>query len=212
MENQEIRGEDKIETSGRLKMKTLSITKEELLLLRPLQYEGKITMIDSTKSLDNAIEALSEQKIIGIDTESRPAFRKGEYHPTSLVQLAANDIVFLIRIQSTGFSDSLVEFFENGDILKIGIAIRDDLIDLKKIRKFKPSGFHDLNVIAHGIGLDKIGAKNLSGIFLSGRISKSQQTSNWENRILTPAQKIYAATDAWICLKIYEQMLKRKLI
>jgi len=193
-------------------MKPLSITKEELLLLRPLQYEGKIIMVNSTESLSTAIEALSEQKIIGIDTESRPAFRKGEYHPTSLIQLAADDIVFLIRIQSTGFSDKMVELFENSDISKIGIAIRDDLIDLKKIRKFKPSAFCDLNVIAKSIGMDKIGAKNLSGIFLSGRISKSQQTSNWENKALTQAQKVYAATDAWICLKIYEQLLKNQLI
>lgn len=184
-----------------------------MLALNPIQYEGKIIVINSLKSLDTAVEGLSGQKILGIDTESKPAFRKGEYHPTSLVQIAADNIVFLIRIQSSGFSNRLVELFENSDVLKIGIALRDDLIDLKRMRKFKPSGFQDLNVIAGGgLGMDKIGAKNLSGIFLKGRISKSQQTSNWENKVLTPAQKTYAATDAWICLKIYQQLLKRKLV
>jgi ribonuclease D len=39
---------------------------------------------------------------------------------------------------------------------------------------------------------------------LGFRISKSQQLSNWEAEELTEAQQIYAATDAWTALKIYQ--------
>ena len=115
---------------------------------------------------------------------------------------------FLIRTLNTGLTDRLIEFFENDDILKIGIALHDDLKDLKKFRPFRSRSFIDLNTMAIKMGMDNIGAKNLSGIFLKGRISKNQQTSNWENHILTEAQQIYAATDAWVCLKVYEEILR----
>jgi len=186
----------------------LSISKEELKLLPLLQFDGEIIPITNKDSLEEALKELSEYPIIGFDTETRPAFKKGEYHPTSLVQLATDDKCFLIRTLKTGITRPLIDFFENNHILKIGIALHDDLKDLKKIKHFDPMGFIDLNVTARGMGMDNIGAKNLTGIFLKHRISKNQQTSNWENQILTDAQQIYAATDAWICLKVYEELLR----
>ena len=184
----------------------LSISKEELRELPLLQFEGKIVIITSEEALNKAVEELSEFDVLGFDTETRPSFKKGEYHPTSLVQISSDEKCYLIRTLNTGLSDSLINLFENDNILKIGIALHDDIKDLQKSRQFNAQGFVDLNVEATKIGMDSIGAKNLSGIFLGGRISKSQQTSNWENRVLTEAQQIYAATDAWICLKVYEKM------
>ena len=186
----------------------LSISKEEIKLLPLLQFEGKIIIVTEKDSLKSAVDELKDYAVIGIDTETRPSFKKGEYHPTSLVQLSSDNKCFLIRILSTGLTDPLIGFFENKDILKIGIALHDDLKDLKKVRPFEPRGFIDLNTTATKMGMENIGAKNLSGIFLKGRISKNQQTSNWENHILTEPQQIYAATDAWLCLKVYEEILK----
>ena len=186
----------------------LSISKKELKLLPLLQFEAKIIVITSEDSLESALDELKGHAIIGFDTETRPSFKKGEYHPTSLIQLATDNKCFLIRILNTGLTDPLIEFFENDDILKIGIALHDDLKDIKKLRQFQSRGFIDLNVTATKMGMDNIGAKNLSGIFLKGRISKNQQTSNWENQILTEAQQIYAATDAWVCLKVYQEILR----
>ena len=34
--------------------------------------------------------------------------------------------------------------------------------------------------------------------------------SNWEAETLTNAQKLYAATDAWACLRIYEELEQLK--
>ncbi|MEQ9423955.1 MAG: 3'-5' exonuclease [Cyclobacteriaceae bacterium] len=190
----------------------LSITKEVLQQLPLLQFEGRIVVINTSHALDSVVDELRKHRVVGIDTEARPSFRKGEYHPTSLVQISIDSKCFLIRLQSTGFTDKLIEYFEDDSFKKIGIALHDDLIDLKRIKKFKPAGFIDLNKRATAMGMDDIGAKKLSGIFLNGRISKTQQTSNWENKILTPAQKTYAATDAWICLKIYEVMQEEGMV
>jgi len=186
----------------------LSISKEELRSLPLLQFTGKIVIISTEEALGSAVDELQNEKIIGFDTEARPSFRRGEYHPTSLIQIATADKCFLIRALSTGLTNPLIDLFENKSIQKSGIALHDDLKDLKRFRDFKPAGFVDLNKIATEMGSDNIGAKNLSGIFLKGRISKNQQTSNWENPVLTEAQQIYAATDAWVCLKVYEEILR----
>ena len=103
----------------------------------------------------------------------------------------------------------LKNLLEDREVLKIGISIRDDIKELKKLRPFRPGGFIDLNDIAAELGITQIGMRSLAGIFLKGRVSKSQQTSNWESKELTAGQLSYAATDAWICTKIYT-MLQQK--
>ena len=42
------------------------------------------------------------------------------------------------------------------------------------------------------------------------RISKADRLSNWERDILKDTQKIYAAIDAWACVRIYEEVLRLK--
>ncbi len=116
--------------------------------------------------------------------------------------------MFIIRNLLCGFPGDLVRIFEDPSIIKVGAAIRDDLKDLQKLRKFKPEGFEDISTIASENGVRQIGAKNLTAIFLKKRISKAQQTSNWEREQLTQAQLDYAATDAYLGLKVYEEFLK----
>jgi ribonuclease D len=93
---------------------------------------------------------------------------------------------------------------EDPAVAKIGVALRDDLVDLNKIRRFKPAGFFDLNEIVKALEFENIGARNLTAMVLGRRINKAQQTSNWENEELTKAQISYAATDAWVCREIYK--------
>ena len=40
------------------------------------------------------------------------------------------------------------------------------------------------------------------------KISKSQRLTNWENDVLTDKQKVYAATDAWSCIMLYEEIMR----
>ena len=184
-----------------------SITKEELRDLPLLRYEGEIKLIEDKQEIAKAIQHCREHDVVGFDTETKPTFKKGQYHAVALVQLAVKDIVYLIRVSKTGVEENLIGLFEDADTLKLGIGLRDDIKELQKMKGFKDAGFLDLNEFAESLEMESIGARKLSGIFLNGRISKSQQVSNWENRKLTPAQMNYAATDAWICLDIYEKML-----
>lgn len=182
------------------------ITKPEINELPLFKYEGKIVIAADEKQIAKAIFEIEEHDLIGIDTESKPTFKKGQFNHVALVQIAIPGKVYLLRIHQAGVTNAFKHFLENTRIKKIGIALDDDLIALNKRRKFVPSGFEDLNRIAPTLGIENIGARNLSALLLNSRISKNQQVSNWENPTLTEPQIKYAATDAWICLEMYNKL------
>ncbi|WP_258103693.1 3'-5' exonuclease [Marinoscillum sp. MHG1-6] len=185
------------------------ISKEEVQSLDLIRFEGDIYVIETKEELEKALSNLSQEEYVGFDTETKPSFTKGEYYDPALIQLSTLTQCYLIRLKKTGFTNDLVAFFENKRIKKIGISIRDDIRDLQKVRLFEPLGFLDLNHVAERMSITQIGVRSLTGIFLNRRVSKSQQTSNWENAQLTESQKNYAATDSWICMKILEILQER---
>lgn len=187
-------------------MQVKKITKEEVNELPLLKYEGKYEIIEDEHRAREACDELSNSPILGFDTETKPAFKKGQMHDVALLQLATPDKAYLFRLNKIGLIDELNKLFSDPNIEIVGVGIRDDIKDLQKLNYFEPSGFVDLNELAVQLDFESIGARNLAGIFMNKRISKSQQVSNWENEELTPAQISYAATDAWICLDIYEKM------
>lgn len=182
------------------------ITKEQVNELPLMKYEGRFEVINDLKSAQRACAKLKEESLIGFDTETKPVFKKGEYHHVALVQLATKSMAYLFRLNKMGLSEELVDLFADPKVTIAGIGIRDDIKDLQRLRQFQPAGFVDLNELALRLGFENIGARNFTGMFMNKRISKSQQVSNWENAQLTPAQISYAATDAWICIEIYEKM------
>jgi len=183
-----------------------SITKKEINDLPLFKYEGKIVIAATEKQIDKAVFEIEKHDLVGFDTETKPAFKKGQFNHVALIQVAAPNKVYLLRIHQIGITISLLKFLSNDKITKIGIALDDDLIALNRKRKFEPRGFIDLNKIAPTLGIENIGARNLSALLLNSRISKNQQVSNWENPSLTEPQIRYAATDAWICLEMYNRL------
>lgn len=179
------------------------ITKDEILVLPELKFQGKIHVISTPDQVQKAVNYLVKEPVLGFDTETKPAFKKGQYFPTALVQFATAEEVFLFRINALGPDYRVYEIFEDPHILKVGVALRDDIIDLNRIRRFEANGFIDLNEVVKDLEFENMGVRNLTAMILGKRINKAQQTSNWENEELTKAQISYAATDAWVCREIY---------
>ena len=184
------------------------ITNDYIRELPLLAFEGNIRVIENEAQFTRAIDQLQKETILGFDTEKKPTFKKGDYHPTALVQLSSDEDAFLFRLNKIGYPQALFDLMSDPNKIKLGISIGDDIKELQKLSSFEPAGFSDLNHIAKDIGVQHIGVKKLAAIFLKKRISKGQQTSNWENDILSEAQQRYAATDAWICLKIHQELRK----
>ncbi len=182
------------------------IEKSEIATMPTLLYPGRIITIDTAGDVDKAVTALSKEKILGIDTETRPAFRKGVHYNVSLLQLSTADTCFLIRLCRTGMPDSLVALLENKEIIKVGVSLHDDYQALSRRRRFKAGGFFDLQKYVDKFGIQEMSLQKIYAIIFGERISKSQQLSNWEQDVLTDKQKQYAATDAWACLNIYNRL------
>ncbi len=189
-----------------------TISKEEIQGLPLVRFDGEIHVIDSHKKVNGVFRKLESNEFLGFDTEKKPTFIKGQYHPTALVQLSTLHEAFLFRISEIGFHKGLKRLLESDEVKKVGISIRDDIAELNQVSRFLPKGFIELNNVASDIGIRKAGVRNLCAIFLERRVSKNQQTSNWENKVLTSAQANYAATDAWVCAEIYYQLSKKGYI
>lgn len=183
-----------------------NIEKSEISTMPTASFTGRIITIDTAADADKAVKALSKENILGIDTETRPSFRKGLQYEVSLIQLSTADTCFLIRLNRTGMTDSLVSLLENKEIIKIGLSLHDDYQSLCRRRKFKAGGFLDLQQHVTRYGIEEKSLQKIFAIVFGQRISKSQQLTNWENDVLTDKQKLYAATDAWACLEIYNKL------
>ncbi len=184
-----------------------SISNEEMAELPLAFFEGAIHVVEDLEGVTSAIKYLANQTIIGFDTETRPAFKKGQTFPVSLLQLSTSEQAFLFRITKTGLPVGLVKILSSPKILKLGVAIRDDIKILQKITPFKPSGFIELQDFVKNWGIDNFSLKKLSAIVLGFRISKSQRLTNWDAHELTEQQLIYGATDAWVSCEIYKRLI-----
>ena len=187
------------------------ISKNELLELPLLQFPGKIHLVNDRIEMEKAMELIQEEALLGFDTETRPSFKRGENHPVALLQLASETDTFLFQLRDLGLPDPLKKLFEDESVLKIGVAIHDDIKALQQKSEFQPNGFVDLADIARRYGIITTGLRNLTGIVLKSRISKRYQLSNWNRKILDEHQQLYAATDAWVCREIYLQMMESDL-
>ena len=179
----------------------------ELIAELPLrQFTGRIILVDTMELLHDALKMLSGHTILGFDTETKPSFKKGQINRVSMLQLSYHDTCFIIRLNKVGLCDELVHILSSTSILKVGLSIRDDFRELSRLKHFHPAGFIDLQSYVEDFGILDKSLKKLSALVMGYRISKSQQTSNWELEHLTEPQLVYAATDAWVCLEIYKKL------
>lgn len=188
------------------------ITKEEVNQLETIEFSGEIVLVDEISKIKSAIDYLKTQKIVGIDTETRPSFTRGTNYKVSLIQISTDECCYLFRLNKIGFPLELLDFLSNTEIKKIGLSLRDDFYSLNKRKKINPNNFIDIQSIAKDYGILELGLQKIFAIVFAKKISKAQRLTNWEYETLSESQKRYAATDAWACLKIYQELSKEKKI
>ena len=193
-------------------MTKLHISKAEINELPMKQYDGPIHLCRTPEEAEKAVEILKQEPLLGFDTETRPAFRKGESYDPSLLQLATGSEVYLFQIQQTGLIQGLLDLLANRDIIKAGVAIDRDISELQAMAAFEPDGFFELADYAKKAHIKNLGLRGLTALLFEFRISKKEQVSNWARKELSPSQQRYAATDAWLGRKIYLHFEENGLI
>ena len=184
---------------------------KDLIQWLPLAaFGGEVIVVDTPAKVEEAVEYLSKQNAIGVDTESRPSFTRGVHYPTALLQIATEERCYLFRLTHVGMPQALADIFANPKITKVGLAFKDDIAGLRRRRDFKPANCIDLQTIVSKYGILDMGLQKIFAICFGRKISKAQQLTNWENSHLTPDQARYASTDAWATLLIYKDIMQTK--
>ena len=184
------------------------IDKRSISNLPKVLFPGRIVVVTTENDADKAVDFLLAQHILGVDTETRPAFKKGINHKVALLQVATHDICFLFRLNYTGITTSILKLLEDTTVPKIGLSLHDDIMSMHRRADFRPGNFIDLQKHVGEIGIEDLSLQKLYANFFGQKISKAQRLSNWEADILTQQQKNYAATDAWACIMLYEELQK----
>lgn len=181
------------------------ISNEELYSLPLFEFTGDVVVIDTTKNISKYIEDILYEKYLGFDTETKPCFKKGKsnHYQVSLLQLSTSKATYLFRLNKIKLPKEIISCLSSEENLKIGLSTKDDLRALQKHITFEARGFLELQDYVKNFGIEDMSLRKIAAIVLGVRISKSQQLSNWEAPLLTEKQVRYAATDAWVCRRIY---------
>ncbi len=182
------------------------ISNEETAKLPAINFNGRIVIIDKEDDVAVACEDLARHSVIGFDTETRPSFKAGVSYKVALLQLSTPSCCYLFRLNKIALSRPIIKILESESIKKLGADVIGDIRALRALRHFKDRGFIDLQSIVAQWGIGEKSLRKMSALLLGYRISKAQRLSNWEAQNFTHQQKVYAATDAWVCIEIYNKL------
>jgi ribonuclease D len=184
------------------------MSKEEINTCPMKRWTGPISVVRNRDELNASIARLAGQSLLGFDTETRPAYNKGENYLPALLQLASEEEVFIFQLRHLGLARPLRDILADRSIIKAGVSLDYDIRELRKLGHFKDAGFVDLGKLAKRTGIKNHGLRGLAAVFLGFRLSKKVQTSNWSRDVLTRQQIQYAATDAWVGRSLYLALQK----
>ncbi len=169
-------------------------------------FEGRIIVIQSEGEARRAVDYLLTSPRVGIDTETRPNFKPGGMNPVALLQVATETTCFLFRLNCMGLPTCVIRLLEDKTTLKVGLSLHDDWAQLRKRVDFEPANYLELQDYVKPLGIIDMSLQKLYANLFGQKISKNQRLSNWDADVLTDAQKLYAATDAWSCLKLHDEI------
>src|SRR4051812_48930924 len=83
------------------------LTRDEVNELPIRRYEGEVRLVESAAELERAIAEWRGERLVGFDTETRPAFKPGESYLPALAQIATAQRVYLLPLQRLDCKDAL---------------------------------------------------------------------------------------------------------
>ena len=184
--------------------------KKSIAELPTVTFPGKTVVVMSESEAEKAVDFLLSNDILGVDTETRPSFKKGESHMVSLLQVSTSNICFLFRLNHIGITPAILRLLENTTVPMVGLSLHDDMLSLHKRVGFTPGNFIDLQDLVGELGIEDLSLQKLYANLFHQKISKRQRLTNWDSDVLNDKQKAYAALDAWVCINLYKEILRLK--
>lgn len=183
-----------------------------------IREEDVIPIDDATHDLETHLKELFSEPMLGFDTESVVGLTKLEQETDGLatIQVATPKRVYIfdaLRIKSEAIRSHFRRFFLDESKLKLGHAVSSDLRSICLALDIPKEVEHIVDTwqIFKGLHPEEKHS-NLSHIcrrVLGKEICKAQTLTNWRRRPLRRSQLHYAAMDAFVVLRIYDQWLKQ---
>ena len=186
------------------------IDKAEVAEMEVVTFPGRIIVIQTEQEAEKAVEYLLRFPMVGVDTETRPSFKRGIMHKVALLQVSTYDTCFLFRLNMIGMCPPVVRLLSHPTLVKVGLSLKDDIHMLHQLGDFAGNNFIDLQNIVGQVGIRDMSLQKIYANLFGQKVSKRQRLTNWEADVLNDPQKQYAAIDAWVCLKIYDRIEELK--
>lgn len=183
-----------------------TISNDEASQLPVARFDGETIVVERDEQVEDACAYLGSYRLLGFDTETRPSFTPRVTNKVALLQLYGGSRCYMFRLNRIGLPKGVAKLLSDERIVKVGVAVHNDIVGLTQLRHFTARGFVDLQNEVERYGIENKSLRKIAGIVLGHKISKAQRLSNWEANVLTQQQVTYAATDAWACIEIYNRL------
>lgn len=174
------------------------------------------TLTDDGHVAESWVYQQTGQKIVGLDMEWRPCFKKGgSENKTALLQLCTDNGCLIIQMLFLNFMpEALVGFLKDPEIKLVGAGVRADVAKLKRDHGLECGDPVELGrLAAEKFGRQKLKQAGLKGLaieVLGLTLPKSKRVSmsNWASRKLQEKQVEYACIDAFVSFSIGKKLLE----
>jgi ATP-dependent helicase Lhr and Lhr-like helicase len=164
------------------------------------QPKNPISWVDSAAGLERLVELLAAEDVIALDVETALDFSS-----LCLVQLGTRTRTWIIDALRVPGLGPLAAVLADKKIIKV---IHDSKFERRILAKEGleiAAVFDTLDASRKHRGRDALGGHSLAAVVareLELHLSKSEQTSNWARRPLSPEQLAYAAADVEVLLEL----------
>ena len=189
----------------------------------PSNSSINITVSADDETTNNwlAKHIIGRENVVGLDAEW--SFTAQKQSRISLLQIATHDKVLIIRFT---YKDkilplNLIEMLKSSSIIKTGVEVKQDLMKIRDFYNTTIGNYCDTSKVYHAHynlpNTNPLGLYNLANKLFNTQLvkNKSISKSNWDNTILKNSQLRYAALDAILSRRIYDELsykLKAKMI
>ena len=188
----------------------ISILLYKVKILFKKLRKKKFIYIDSNENLENCIEAICKDELLGIDTEF--LWRNTYYPILSLVQINSGTNIYIVDCIKINNIKLLNKILEDVKIIKVFHSLRGDVSVLKHALDSKIVNVLDTQIaeqlIQNSVNVNQVSYKNLVKKYISIDINKKETNSNWLKRPLNKSQLNYASDDVEHLLYIIKKQIK----
>lgn len=170
----------------------------------------RIEVVTKESQSKEVWEVLKASRLVGFDTETKPTFhRGGKVRSPDLYQFATEDRAYLFPASLPGVMGVVKQLLLDEGVAKVGFDLKNDLKQIEVGFGERPRQMIDLDHEFRAMGYHQMIGASVAVALMFGKAfikPKSVTTSNWSAYPLMERQIQYAASDAYVALRVYHEL------